>query len=330
MRVELPLGPALANGYQFYGFPLSILATVDEASDWILTNFVDLAYDPSEGSPVRFCFYLFDYAHSPWLETMKIDRFWVAATAADIVEICRNSMAAGYYPYLNLNEFYVQDRKAFGQHDQSHDVLLCGFDDEADTFTLYGYSGSRLGRTAISRADFRASYESLDHISNYCHQVVFYRPARGAHFDMDVAVVRESIEGYLAGINPSTRYAALSAPMSRLYGTACYEPLRAYLDAFLSGREPYDTRHFHVLWEHKKLMALRLGRLAQVTGSQSIATLAEGFRPLVREALMLRDGMMRHEYSRVGASRYPLTAPSRLTMIEERETEILEKVVAEL
>lgn len=330
MRVELPLGEALANGYQFYGFPLSIIAMVDEASDWILTNFVDLAYDPREESPVRFCFYLFDYAQSPWLETMKLDRFWIAATSSDIVKICRDAMAAGYYPYLNLNEFYVPDRKAYGKHDHSHDVLLCGFDDEEDTFTIYGYSGSRLGRTTISSDDFRASYESLDRFNNTCHQVLFYRPTHAARFGMDVTLVRESIEGYLAGINPSTRFAGLSAPINRIYGAACYEPLQQYLDAFLAGREPYDTRHFHVLWEHKKLMALRLCRLAKVTENQSIAALAQDFVPLVREALMLRDGMMRHEYSRVGASRYPLTAPARLTDIRDREREILEKVVAEL
>lgn len=330
MRVELPLGEALANGYQFYGFPLAILALAEETSDWILTNYIDLAYDPTDASAVRFCFYLFDYAQSPWLETVRVDRFWIAASSRDIVDVCRDSMAAGYYPYLNINEFYVEGRKAHGKHDQSHDVLLCGFDDEADTFTVYGYADGRLGRTAIDRSTFRASYQSLDHIPNTCYQVLFYRAARGVRFAMDVAVVRDSIEGYLSAANPSTRYASLSAPMNRRYGTACYEPLERYLDAYLAGREPYDTRDFHVLWEHKRLMGLRLSRLAQITGNETIAALAEDFRPLERDALMLRDGMMRHEFARTATSRYALSAPARLTGIRDRESEILEKVLGEL
>ena len=329
MKVELPLGEALANGYQFYAFPLSILATVDGASDWILTNYVDLAYDPAEGSPVRFCFYLFDYAQSPWLETMRLDRSWFTVTETDIAKVCRQAMAAGYYAYVNLNEFYVEGRQAYGEYDHSHDVLLCGFDDEADTFSVFGYSNAQLARKRISRADFRTSYASLDRIQNTCTQVYFYRPVH-AKFDMDVTLVLESIQGYLEAANPSTRFAGLRAPMDRRYGTACYEPLQRYLDAFLAGREPYDARDFHVLWEHKKLMSLRLARLAEVTANDTIAALAEDFRPVVRDALMMRDGMMRHEFRRTAKSPYPQNAPARLTAIRDREREILEKVVAEL
>ena len=40
--------------------------------------------------------------------------------------------------------------------------------------------------------------------------------------------------------------------------------------------------------------------------------------------------MMRHEFAQAGKSTYPLSAPSRLAGIRERESEILEEVVAEL
>lgn len=331
MKVELPLGDALAYGYQFYAFPLSILATADEPSDWILANFIHVAYDPSEGTPVRFCFYIFDYSQSPWLETVKTDRFWIAASSLDIVKICRTSMEAGYYPYLNLNEFHVPGRGAYGKHDQTHDMLLCGFDDAAETFTVYGYTtNGRLSRVEMARTRFRESYESLERIPNTCHQVFFYRAARDAHFQLDVADVRESIEDYLAGSNASARFAMAKEPMDRIYGMACYEPLQGYLDAYLSGQEPYDARHFHVLWEHKRLMAMRIARLAEITESDRLSKLADESLLVERDAMALRDGMMRHEFARAGKSTYPLTAPKRLAAIRDREREILEEVVVEL
>lgn len=331
MKVELPLSQALAYGYQFYAFPLSILATVDGSSDWILANFIHMAYDLSEGTPIRFCFYLFDYAQSPWLETVKTDRFWVAASSLDIVKVCRASMEAGYYPYLNLNEFHVPGREAYGRRDRTHDMLLCGFDDAADTFAIYGYSNSgRLSRVEIDRTQFRESYESLDRIPNTCHQVFFYRVVRDVNFRLDVANVCESIEDYLAGSNASARFAMSREPLDRLYGMACYEPLQSYLDAYLAGLEPYDARDFHVLWEHKRLMAMRISRLAEITKNGRISTLADGFVSIERDAMALRDGMMRHEFARTGRSTYPLSAPSRLVGIRDRESEILEQVVAEL
>lgn len=332
MKVELPLGDALAYGYQFYAFPLSILAAVDGSMDWILANYIHLAYDPAEGTPIPFCFYLFDYAQSPWLETVKTDRFWVAASSLDIVKICRTSMEAGYYPYLNLNEFHVPGRAAHTKDDRSHDMLLCGFDDAADTFTIYGYSygNARLGRVVVDRARFRESYESLDRIPNTCHQVYFYRVARDVNFRLDIADVRESIEDYLAGNNASARFAMLKEPMDRIYGIACYGPLQGYLDAYLAGQEAYDARHFHVLWEHKRLMSMRISRLGEITRSGRLSTLADEFRLIERDAMALRDGMMRHEFARTGRSTFPLNAPGRLVGMRDRESEILEEVVAKL
>jgi len=329
LKIELPLGEPLASGYQFYAFPLSILATVEDSLDWILTNYIHVVYDKRlQKAPVPFSFYLFDYTQSPWLQAVKTDRFWVAASSHEIVDLCRESLAAGYYPYLNLNEFHVPDHFLFGQRDQTHDILICGFDDVAETFTVYGYTASgSLGRTVIDYQGFREGYRSLDHVPNDCYQVYFYRVDRAAHFPIDVRVVRESLEEYLAGVNASTRFAMLRPEWDRFFGVDCYDPLTGYLDAYLSGDETYDIRHFHVLWEHKRLMTMRLKRIAEVTRSGSMATLAADFCGVEREALMLRDGMLRHAAVNGAGSKFPRTGPDRLRSIAEKEVEILEKAI---
>jgi hypothetical protein len=332
VKAQLPLAEPLAHGYQFYAFPLAILATVEESKDWILTNYVHLVYDKRlQSAPVPFAFYLFDYSQSPWLQTVKTDRFWVAASSHDIVDICRESIAAGYYPYLNLNEFHVPDREAFGTYDQTHDVLLSGFDDEAGSFTVYGYRANHsLGLTQVGYSEFRRSYESLDRVDNTCHQVYFYRVDRGARFPMDTAVVREAFEDYLAGANPSARFAMLRPRWDRTYGVDCYDPLLRYLDSYLAGEEAFDIRHFHVLWEHKRLMVMRLARLAEVTRSDALATLAKDFRPIERDALALRTGMLRRELAGGTGSRFLSNASERLRGIRTGEMEILEKAIQEL
>jgi hypothetical protein len=43
----------LACGYQFYAFPLGILAAHQPARDWVLSNFVQAVWDPADPSPMH-------------------------------------------------------------------------------------------------------------------------------------------------------------------------------------------------------------------------------------------------------------------------------------
>ncbi|WP_017570223.1 hypothetical protein [Nocardiopsis halotolerans] len=331
MRISLPIEVPLASGYQFYAFPLAILATVEDATDWVLSNHIHVVYDPrKQRAPVPFAFYFFDYSRSPWLETVKTDRFWMAATGQDAVSVCRDAIAAGYYPYLNLNEFRVPGRDATGKRDQSHDVLLCGFDDGAGVFELLGYSDTgTLDRSHIGYRDFAAGYADLDAIPNGCHQVFFYRVSRDCDYTMNPSLVGEALEEYLRGDNASLRFGSLQTPWNRVYGIRSYDLLSEYVTDYVSGAERYDIRNLHVLWEHKHLMTLRLERLTELTGKDCLSGLATTFREVEADALALRNGMLKYELSG-RSSRFADTWKARLERVRERETEILRSAVEAL
>ncbi|MER5736800.1 MULTISPECIES: hypothetical protein [unclassified Streptomyces] len=295
MKKELPLSDPLANGYHFYGFPLAIAGTVDRARDWILSNYVHLAYDLDPATPVPFCFYLYDYAISPWLDVVRANRRWLADLDADPVEYCRTAVHAGHYVYLNLDDFHVPSRPLYGVRHSSHDLLLCGVDDAARTFSTYGYDKADvLRRSTIGFEEFRAAYRGLDALPEDCTQVYLYRVVPDAAYDFNLRVVRESLEEYLDGTNVSLRFEMLRPAWERAYGVDVYPPLQRYLTEWVEGRADYDIRNLHILWEHKKLMTLRVERMAQLLGGPFTA-LAEDARALEKHAFRLRNKMFFRE-----------------------------------
>jgi hypothetical protein len=295
MKTELPLSDPPVNGYHFYGFPLAVAGTVDRARDWILSNYVHLAYDLDPTTTVPFCFYLYDYAISPWLDVVRANRRWLADQGADPVEYCRAAVHAGHYVYLNLDDFHVPSRPGHRVRHGSHDLLLCGVDDAARTFSTYGFDKADvMRRSTIGFAEFRDAYRSLDTIPNDCSQVYLYRVVPDADYDFNLRLVRESLGEYLDGTNVSVRFDMFRPAWERAYGVDVYPPLQRYLTEWVEGRAEYDIRILHILWEHKKLMARRVERMAELLGG-AFTALAEDVRVVEKQAFRLRNKMFFRE-----------------------------------
>ncbi|MER5458465.1 hypothetical protein ABT008_27215 [Micromonospora sp. NPDC002389] len=329
MRRQLPLGEPLARGYQFYAFPLAILATEARARDWILSNYIHVAFDPkAPDSPVPFGFYLYDYAVSPWLEVVRTSREWVACVGGDIVALCRDSIGAGYYPYLNLDEHHLPGRAPYQQWHQTHDVLLSGVDDDEGTFTIYGYTANgSLRTTTVGQDDVARAYASLDEVENDCFQVYFYRVRPDASYRMRLHVVGGAFEEYLSGANPSRRVDMLQEEWDRAYGVDSYAPIRGYLRDYLTGDAAYDIRYLHVLWEHKRLMTERFVRLAEL--APALSPLVDDCRAMQTDAVALRNGMLWHE-QKGRSSRFDEEAMPRLERIFDTEVRVLRQAVEEI
>lgn len=292
MRRDLPVVvPPVAYGYQFYAFPLAIVGTEPRARDWVLSNFIQLAYDTRPGSPVPLCFYLDDYADNPWLEVVRTTPEWLDGLVGDIVAFTREQIARGWYVYLLLDDFHVPHRRAYGRRHRLHDILVVGVDDDAGEFAVLGYDERLVfGAHRISQPGFRTAYRSFADAESRSRPLLCYRLRADADYPLDVRLVLRTLVEYLEGANTSEHYAMAHPPWSRAYGLDVYPPLRDYLEGYLAGDEPYDIKHLHVLWEHKRLMTERARRLPGLD-----AELVERLRRLADRAFLLRLLMMRHE-----------------------------------
>jgi hypothetical protein len=336
--VNLPVAKPPIYGYQFYGFPLSIMATDDDTRDWMLSNFVNVEYDArGQACDVPFCFSMFDYAQSPWLEHVRLDRRYHQGT--DIVEVIWDALRRGYYVYTFLDEFHVPHREWYQQKFFPHDVLIHGYDGEADAFSLLGFDERFTFRTTrISRDALERAYHALDATTlegKRLDEAPFLlwrfrsQPEYGygrTVYPLDVPLIRRSLGEYLEGVDEAEHYRALRRPRDVVSGVDCYEPLAEYLDLYLQGEVPFDVRHLHVLWEHKHMMVLRLRRLERI--HPEVGDLVEPFERVENLAHTLRNALLRRRLTR-GRGPAPRWGET-LKTIERSEREILERLVGVL
>lgn len=329
MRKILPFEQPLAYAYQFYAFPLGILAARPKATDWVLSNYLQVVYEPTgEAAPVPFSFYLYDYAVSPWLETLRLNRDWCSRPGTDIAGTVRDALAADFYVYLTLNERYVPQRLAYRRRDFPHDALIRGVDDERGTFELFGYDHElRFRGTALPQVDLPAAYHETGPGPFYDVPLTLYRYADGGGYTFDLGFVAQGLTEYLESVNSSRHFQGLRDPWDRVYGMATYDLLAAYLDGYALGSARYDIRNLQVLWEHKRLMVARLARCAELV--PPVGDLVGAYRRIERKAWALRALMLAHRAGRPVRD-FGTAAQALLAEIRTAERPLLEQFAAAL
>jgi len=329
VRRILPFTQPLAYAYQFYAFPLGILAARPKAADWVLSNYLQVVYEPTgEAAPVPFAFYLYDYAASPWLETLRLNREWCSRPGSDITGIVRDALASDFYVYLTLNERYVPQRKAYRVRDFPHDVLIRGVDDEQGTFELYGYDHElRFRDSRLPQADLPAAYHETGPGPFYDVPFTLYRYADGGGYTFDPAYLAQGLTEYLDSVNSSRHFQGLRDPWPRVYGMATYDLLAGYLDEYARGAVRYDIRNLQVLWEHKRIMVARLERCVQL--APAVGELVGDYRRVERKAWALRALMLAHRAGRPVRD-FGAAAQALLAEIRAAERPLLQRFAAAL
>lgn len=288
MRRTLPVSTPLAYGYQFYAFPLAILEGRAEARDWVLSNYIQTAFDPAPDSPVPFCFYVDDFTRSPWIETQRLTRQFCRSRGDRVDDLLRDAVRDGWYVYLTVNERYIPDRRAYlDEVDYPHDLLVHGFDDDSDTFAVLGYDQDQMFRSTSSpQESLLTAFESMGEGDFHDTGIVFYRYDGTGRYELDPAFVADSIEEYLVGANTSRHDQASRPALDRAWGTQGYALLARHLEARADGLEPYSILNVQVLWEHKRLMVARAERCGEL--GAAVDEILPGLRRLERRAWTLR------------------------------------------
>jgi hypothetical protein len=329
--VQLPVGQPAASTYQFFAYPLAILATDARASDWVLSNFIQLEYD-NRGwhTDVPLTFYLYDYAASPWLEVVRGTRRWFGPS--EICNVIRDGLAAGYYAYVVVDEYFVPRRRFHRVRHQSRDILVHGVDGDAGEFTVLGFDEQmRFRSTRVGVDTFQRAYSALDGHGMENAPVLFYRPRAEPEFGypqieygLNLALIRQTVDEYLHSADTSAHFQMLRVPRPCTYGVAVYEPLEGFLRSFAAGELRYDPRHLAVLWEHKHLMAQRVLRLSEVLGPS--ASMEEQAARIEQTASRLRKGMAR-THIQGGRSGFLDRALRMLEQLREDEADLMTRLL---
>ncbi|AZK48532.1 hypothetical protein [Paenibacillus lentus] len=326
-ELEIVIPPII--GYQYLAYPLCTLFTRQETLPWFYSNFIHLyCYshldDDYASSSLPLSFYGEDFVQCPWLITQKLERESILSSPEGIIDFLIRNINLGYTISLNVDEFYIPQRRVYRQIHYAHDVLIYGYDDQSRMFLILGYDQEmQFRRTLVPFHELEQGIEQLPNTERFEEHIFLYKINPSGSYTLDATVIKQALEDYLSGRNISLCHRATSGMLEAAFGTEVYQAIADNLPILVRKR---DIRPIHILLEHKKTMSLRLDYLC----NQGIlpAELTGCFSPVEGRMFFLRHLLMKYAFT--NDDTLLRQGLQELTTIREHEQAVLETVVEAL
>ncbi|QUI21915.1 hypothetical protein HZI73_06180 [Vallitalea pronyensis] len=265
---KLPITKPPIIGYVVHAFPLSIIFNYDKCLPWFYNNYMQLVCH--KGLQNNFfdffslCMPIEDiqwvnsvYPGIPWLNTHTMDNYLLIDCNIDIKQAIIHALKRENYMVCHLDEFYVPNRISFQKEHYFHENMIFGFDHHKKAFDILGFDHKGIFRSST------ISYDLFDQASSQLasnnHDLKFLHLKDDFIYALDLTCIKNGLRDYLNGENSSQQYTIIRNPTHNyVYGMDIYNQLILYLKRLYNLAAVSDIRPFHLLWEHKKCMVLRI------------------------------------------------------------------------
>lgn len=198
----------------------------------------------------------------------------------------------GYYLDACLDNFYLSCSEKFNKLHFIHQTFIYGFDsDERQIYISDFYDNGKYARKEVSYDEINKSIENIDYFINLYKYVAF-------DYKINLKLLKLSIEDYINCRDSLKKFEFSCAAYNKdiLYGLDFYNYL---IDTF--GQEDYiDKRPFHLLYDHKIMMKLRLEYLEKINvfDLEKICRLKTKNEALINESKNLRILVLKYKIKR--------------------------------
>ncbi len=228
----------------------------------------------------------------------------------------------GYYVYFSgIDDYYMEGKSWYGERHFDHDGMICGYDDENQTYDVYAYNKSWIYKV------FTMPQHCFDKGLYSKHHYIEYATLNGIKpkaevVELDIYKIKKGLTEYL----DSSWYKYPPNIDSHVYGIVVHDYLSMYMYKLLSNAFPHertDRRVYRAIWEHKNVMLQRIEAIETKlqlgneisTQYKSIETEANRMR-MMYAAYILKPKYSTMEYLR-----------DKILIIRENEQVLLEQLL---
>ena len=317
--------------YHHHASLLSIILRDECAYDWIFNNYIQLE-TPRRGHEhiLRLDHYMpFDNNISIWLRCPFVSVHKIYSEIcydkwANRLEFIIECISKDFYCYLWLDEFYISNSEYFQREHFVHDILIYGYDLKKQTLNVAEYFKD--GKYSYGEVSFNEFLMAC--VDNPSLTWLIKFESWGYVFDINITI--RLLKEYLESENTSLRFGLEIPKKNYIYGMEIYNVLLEYIEQMREGRKGFDSRPFHVLWEHKMLMTKRIEYLHEkgYINDDSYTTLVKEFSEIEKDALILKN--LHLKFSITHKSDICIKMYEILTGIRDREPLSIKKLICEL
>ncbi|MBD8499591.1 hypothetical protein [Paenibacillus arenosi] len=165
-----------------------------------------------------------------------------------------------------VDEFFIPPSPEYNTEHHPHEIFIYGYDQHKKIFFIADFLQNR--KYQYDSVSFRALHAAYSHVQeedDYLESIFLYKRKVEARYDFDLVHVQNGLREYLDGTNCSNKFRMYIPPKEEgwIYGTNIYQKLKEYTESLTVNHGWGDVRLFHVLYDHKKAMSMRLEYMQQ-------------------------------------------------------------------
>lgn len=324
-KVELPIVEPVFATYHNQGSGAATICDNPSIRNWYLSESVILRcnrkFIRGYTSPEINVMKAF-WRENPYLEKHEIsNRFGSRYVGRIIKEMLDN----GYYVcFKGVDDYYVEGKSWYREKHFDHDGMICGYDDEDKTYTIYAYDKNWIYRKFTTpQKCFHKGRKVLNKKGIYGTICAVKPMTQQVSFNLNTACAR--LKEYLNS--------SFEKYPPEIDGWACgnvvHDYIVMYLDKLLDGSIPYermDRRVFRLIWEHKKLMLERIKKIEEV--ANLLPETSTSYEKIVSEADNIR--MLYASYHMKRRDSLLTVIQKRLVQIKNEEEKLLKSLLGKI
>jgi hypothetical protein len=275
----LPMKYPPITSFHYHADLLSVLLNYDQCLPWFYNNFIQLFIHSNveildgirEGIILDFYTPYSNWKNCPHIYYQRINRNFVSKKWNSIIDFIIDTIDMDYYVYLDADQFFIPENTwCYKKVHKIHDMFIYGYDFQKKIlyFTEYLTEARKYTYSRVTFLDFEKSYNSMLQIMQLNKnkignangiEMISYRKYK-LDYQFDISLAIDYLEDYLTGRNTYKRFRSPNTQwyMECNFGIKIYENIIKILKLILQKETRIDQRFFHVLWDHKKIMLLRI------------------------------------------------------------------------
>ncbi|MEK5415724.1 hypothetical protein [Paenibacillus sp. FSL L8-0708] len=297
---KLPVVQPIVDGYSHYGSVFSIIATNGTSYiPWFLSRFSQLYCQPAKNffinmdepnwfpDKTNFC---------PFLDVNLVDKGLINKMGSTIIDSIIELINNNYYLFMVVEQKHIPGSYGFNKYSFPHDIMIYGYNLNREILYIADNFSGKYQFSECSFTQFDLAYHTLDKARDRLDSKICLLKNRSDRFEeFDLMRVVDSIYGYWKSSSPEQRSSNWSSAFDGcVKGIESYEVVKEYLNLLSKGEVKYDIRPFHSLWEHKKIMIMRLEYMQRNGLLKTDHTILNSYKNIEQMSLILRNLILKY------------------------------------
>lgn len=288
---RLELHNPIVSTYTSYGLLFSILP--EDSMPWVYNNFIQLRY-AHDWKILIFSKHPFFLSNCSGLDYYIIPAEFVEDMYhKSFMELVVYAIDKGYYIMTYADRYYISQYEQYQKEHDGHEIIISGYDlDKQVVFVSDNLNDGRYITYECSVDMMEDAYWNLPKEYVFMSEVRFMKPRKNLMNRFNIRQVLDELKCYL---NSTPSY-DLFYHQEYTFGFEIFDILLDEISSAEKNRQYINLRAYHLLYEHKILMSMRVKFMEEKGYIRSESGLPSEFKELEKKYLILRNSIMKNNY----------------------------------